>query len=469
MKNIKTISALLLALLFIVSCQKDEYSMGETLSPSEIDFEVIQDYDTDAGGNTVILKFNTPGATPVWNYGTGKSTRAVDTVQYAFQGDYTINLQAITRGGVVDLDPVTVEVTDDNLNYVSDPLWEALTGGVGESRTWYLDLDEEGNSKYFLGPLYFYGTDNGWLAGGEAWDGGDTGCYGEDCWTWAPEYSSNTWLMPTGDYGSITFDLQGGPNVSANHLMLPELGEQNGTFFLDRNEHTLSLNDVEILHSANNDDCVNDWTETRILSLTEDAMQLGVFRRADCDGEALLTYNFISEDYVEDYVPETEEAGVDEGFEPEFEEGELLEMLTGGKASGRVWELDAEGNPVDWLASGIGWTENADSSRDWGWNADWDAVAADSWIRFDQWNGLNYTRYQNGEETTGTFSIDEETNEITLEENTLIGVEGNWMAPTTNTIKVVKATENYLDDGIWFGTNYNEETDEWLVFHYKPI
>ncbi|MDT0689717.1 hypothetical protein RM549_07960 [Salegentibacter sp. F188] len=470
MKNLKIWFAFFLAGVFLTSCQPEDYSMGEKLDPSEIDYEIIQDYDIDAGGNTVILKFNTPGATPVWNYGTGKSSRVVDTVRFAFQGDYEIDLNVITAGGVVDLDPVTISVTEDNLSYVDDPLWTKLTGGNGESKTWVLDLDEEGTSIHFVGPLYFYGTDNGWLEGGGEWDGGATGCYeeGGDCWNWSPEWSGNTWLMPAGDYGSMTFSLEGGPYVTVNHNMLPSLGEQSGTFFLDKDAHMINLNnDVEILHSVNNDECVNDWSNVRVMSLTEDTMQLGVLRRDDCDGAALLVYNFVSEEFKENYVPEEVEPTIDEGFDPEFESGELLQMLTGGPSSGRIWELDAEGNPVDWIASGIGWTENADSSRDWGWNAGWDEAAADSWIRFDQWGGMNYTRYQNGMETSGTFSINEETNEITLVNNTLIqGPEGHWMNPTTHVIKVIKAYDDFQSRGIWFGTSYNADSDEWLAFHY---
>ena len=464
MKKIKIFFGFfLMTTLLLTSCQKDEYELGDTIDPSEIEFEVVQDYDIDPGGNTVILRFNTDRATPVWNYGTGRSTRAIDTIRYAFQGDYTIDLDVVTPGGVVDMEPVTVTVTEDNLAYVNDPLWTNLTGGVGESKTWYLDLDENAESIYFNGPLYFYGTDNGWL------EGGADGCYeeGGDCWNWQPEYASNTWLMPAGDYGSITFSLEGGPYVTANHLMLPALGEQEGTFFLDKDAHTISLTDVELLHSQNNDACVDNWGNIRVFSLTENTMQLGVLRRDDCDGAAMLVYNFISEEYKENYVPVEEEPTIDEGFDPEFEPGELLQMLTGGPSSGRYWELDASGNPVDWLASGIGWTESADSSRDWGWNADWDAMAENSWIRFDQWGGQNYTKYQDGVETSGTFTINEETNEITLEEGmSLLGVEGNWMSPATNVIKVVKAYDDFASRGIWFGTSYNADTDEWLTFHY---
>lgn len=465
MKNMKIIIALFLTpLMFLTSCQKDEYELGEKLDPSQIEFEVVQDYEVDPGGNTVILKFNTDKATPVWNYGTGRSTQAIDTVRYAFEGDYTIGLDVITAGGVLNMEPVTISVTENNVSYVNDPLWTALTGGVGESKTWLLDLDENGNSIHFAGPLYFYGTDNGWL------EGGDNGCYGDDCWTYQPEWSGNTWVMPSGDYGSITFSLEGGPYVTANHLMLPALGEQSGTFFLDKNNHTLSLTDVQLLHSVNNDACVNDWGDIRIFSLTENTMQLGVLRRDDCDGAAFLVYNFISKEYAENYVPIEEEPTIDEGFDPTFEPGELLEMLTGGPSSGRIWELDADGNPVDWIKAGIGWTVDASSSMDWGWNDTWAAAVENSWIRFDQWGGMNYTRYQNGEETSGTFSINEETNEIILGNNTLLqGPEGNWMNPTTNSIKVIKAFDDFGSKGIWFGTSYDAATDEWLAFHYELL
>ncbi|MDT0685407.1 hypothetical protein [Autumnicola psychrophila] len=470
MKNLKLWFGFFLVGLLLSSCQSEEYSMGDKLDPSEIDFEVIQDYDIDAGGNTVILKFNTPGATPVWNYGTGKSSRAVDTVRFAFQGDYEINLDVITAGGVVDVDPVTISVTEDNLSYVEDPLWTKLTGGNGQSKTWLLDLDEEGTSTYFGGPLYFYGTNNGWLEGGSEWDGGATGCYeeGGDCWNWSPEWAGNTWLMPAGDYGSMTFSLEGGPFVTVDHQMAANLGEQSGTFFLDKDNHTLTLTDAGILHNEGVDACAINWGNVHIFSLTDDTMQLGVLRPDGCnnEGPAMLVYNFITEEYKENYVPEVEEPTIDEGFDPEFESGELLQILTGGPSSGRYWQLDANGNPIDWIASGMGWTENADSSRDWGWNSNWDELAANSWIRFDQWGGMNYTRNQNGVQTSGTFSINEENNEIILEAgNTLLGVEGHGLSPSTSTLKVIKAYDD-VSRGIWLGTLYDESKDEWLAFHY---
>ncbi|MEH6405935.1 MAG: hypothetical protein V7767_01515 [Leeuwenhoekiella sp.] len=463
MKNFKIICLLFLfTAIGLTSCQKDEYSLGDKPETSQIDYEVIQDYNVDPGGNTVILKLNSDKVTPIWNYGTGRSNRAIDTIRFAFKGEYTIDLDVVSAGGIVDLDPITISVTEDNLNYVNDPLWTALTGGVGQSKTWLLDLDEEGVSKYFAGPMYFYGTENGWL------EGGDAGCYGDDCWNWSPDWAGNSWLMPAADFGYMTFSLDGGPYVTVDNKTLAS-GEKSGSFYLDKDKHTLSLVNAVMLHNQGNDACVNDWGKITVFSLTDDTMQLGVLRRDDCDGAAMLVYNFISKEYSDNYVPVVEEPSIDEGFDPSFEPGELLTMLTGGPSAGRVWKLDAAGNPIDWIAGGIGWTVDSSSSYNWGWNEAWDAAADDSWIRFDQWGGMNYTRSQNGVESTGTFSINAETNEITLINNTLIQEPGSWMNPTINVIKVIKAYDDYESKGIWFGTSYDDSKDEWFAFHYVVL
>ena len=461
--------SLLTGLLF-TSCQNNDYELGEKLDASDIHFEVIQDFDADAGGNTVILINNTPETVSIWDYGTGRSNRAIDTVRYAFKGEYTIKFSASTAGGVVEMDPVNITVKDDNLNYVSDPLWNALSGGVGKSKTWYLDLDADGVSKYFDGPQYFYGTDNGWLAEGGSWDGGDTGCYAEDgdCWNWNPDWAGNQWLAPAGDYGSITFSLDGGPFVTAEHLMIPSRGTESGTYFLDQNAKTLNLIDVAILHQESNESCVDNWGSIRIFSLTEETMQLGVLRKASCDGAAYLVYNFISKEYSDNWQPEETIPELDEGFDPSFAPGELLNMLTGGAGSGRTWTVDADGNPIDWIAGGNGWTASWESSYDWGWNDSWNAAVHGAWIRFDQFGGtLNYTRYQNNVQTTGTFSINEETNEVTLEGETLLQNPDSELNSTASVITVVKAYgDEFAEKGIWFGTSYDESKDEWFAFHY---
>lgn len=458
MKNFISVSSFstLLFLLVIVSCKKADYSLGELPSASEIDYEVIQDFGVDPGGNTVILKYNSMNSSPVWDYETGKSNRAIDTVRYAFAGTYTISLTAITQGGTLELEPVVIEVTEDNLNYVNDPLWTALSGGVGNSKVWLLDLDQNGVSKYFNGPLYFSGKDLGW----------EYACLGDEalCWWWEADWPGNTWIGDAGDYGTMTFSLDGGPFVTVDHKFTTARGVEMGTYFLDADAKTLTMVDAAPLQNSWADNDVDNWTNFRLISLNEDALQIGAFHASK---DELVIFNFISKSYSDNWVPDDTEPEVDEGFDPTFEPGELLEMLTGGPSSGRVWKLDADGNPVDWLASGIGWTADPNSSWDWGWNQGWIDIASNSWIRFDRFGGtLNYTLNQNGVETTSTFTIDEETNEIILDGNTLIQNPDSWMNPTTNTIKVIKAYDDFEARGIWFGTGYDAVKDEWLVFHY---
>src|SRR5690606_7975648 len=148
MKKLYYIFSFILALMFLLtSCQDDDHELGRMLSKSEINFEVIQDYTVDEGGNTVILRNYTSNIVPMWDYGTGRSNRVEDTVRFPFKGEYTIKFSALTAGGIVEMEPVIIEVTEDNLDYVNDPLWTALTGGVGNSKTWILD-----NGKYGLAP-----------------------------------------------------------------------------------------------------------------------------------------------------------------------------------------------------------------------------------------------------------------------------------------------------------------------------
>ena len=151
-KIFKLFLILLTGIAMFTSCQDDEPVLGERLDKSEVSFDVIQDYTIDGGGNTVILRNNTPGTIPMWDYGTGRSTRAVDTVRFPFQGEYTIKFSVNTAGGIVEMDPVTVVVTEDNLDYVNDPLWTLLTGGVGNEKTWILD---NGRCGLATGPLAY--------------------------------------------------------------------------------------------------------------------------------------------------------------------------------------------------------------------------------------------------------------------------------------------------------------------------
>ncbi len=472
MKNLSSVLTwiVLIGLSGILSCKKSDPQLAAIPSASEVKFDVVQDFSIDEGGNTVILINQTPEAVPMWDYGTGKSTRQQDTVRFAFAGDYIIKFSAATGGGIVSKDPVTITVTKDNLNYVNDPLWTLLAGGVGNEKTWMLDGNEHGDKKFYTSPIYFVGMDN--AMGTKSADGSIvewkqvcSNPDGPNCWTYGPNYTSDTWAAEQRDYGTMTFNLKNGPFMITDHKGVAGYTTESGTYFLDANTLTLTTTGATPLfvsYTPNDVVGLNSW---RILSLTENTMQLAVKNKTKDEYQVL---NYISKTYSDNWTPPAPPpAKPDEGFDPVFAPGELLNTLTGGINAGRFWQLDVDGNPVDWITNGNGWTESKSSSFDWGWNDTWDAAVNNAWIRFDNIGGNNYTRFQNGATTTGTFTINEATNEITLVGNTLLQNTDSWMSPTANVIKVVKAFgEDYRTKGIWFGTAFDAGKNEWLAFHY---
>jgi len=460
----------LIGIFLVASCKKQDHDLGRMLNASEIKFDVIQDLAVDPGGNTVILINNTPETVPMWDYSTGKSTRQTDTVRFAFKGDYVIKYSAMTAGGVVEMPPVTIKVTADNLNYVNDPLWTLLSGGVGNEKTWLFDANENGDKKFFTSPIYFAGMDNAYgtlAADGQSveWSEVCTNPTGPNCWIYRPNYTSDTWAAEKRDYGFMTFSLKGGPFLKTDHKGVAGVGTQSGTYFLDVNTLMLTTTDATPLHVAFTPNDAASMSNWRILSLTENTMQLAVKHKSKNEYQVL---NYISKTYSDNWTPPPPPTPQpDEGFNPVFAPGELLTMLTGGANSGRFWQLDAAGNPVDWIKAGNGWTTSKASSYNWGWNETWDAAATNSWIRFDNIGGQNYTRNQNGVTTTGTFTINEPTNELTLVGNTLIQNPSSWMNPTASVLKVIKAfPTDYKTKGIWLGTGYDATKDEWFAFHY---
>lgn len=89
------------------------------------------------------------------------------------------------------------------------PIVEKLSGSSGKLKTWVLDVDAQGKTTYFVGPLalLFYGTDDTW----EQVTEGKANFSGADSWNWQADWAGNgSWLFSsTGamDYGSMTFDL----------------------------------------------------------------------------------------------------------------------------------------------------------------------------------------------------------------------------------------------------------------------
>jgi hypothetical protein len=459
MKNIKILLSMLLASLCLISaCQDDEYELGRMLDKSEIHFRVEQDLTTDPGGNTVILINETPETVPMWNYGTGRSNRQVDTVRFAFKGEYEIRFSALTAGGIVEMDPVTIQVTEDNLMYVDDPLWTLLTGGVGEEKTWLLDLDAEGNTKYFDSPLYFSGNGIGWE--------GECVVEGGECWIWEAVWKDNQWIAEAGDFGTMTFSLEGGPFVTVDHKLTTGRGTESGTYFLDADNRTLSLTDVVPLQNSWADNDVAAWSKGKIISMTEHSMQLAYEHNAK---EEFVILNYISQEYSDNWVAEPE--GPEE--DPNFDHGNQGELLAVDRTTTKTWKLDLE-VPFNWTdLSGEflnDWNSRSDYP-DWaGYN---DAAVEnidEASISFSE-DGTVVVTQDDGTTEQGTYSIDEATNMITFTGIVPHIPIAGWVTATTseeNQWKIVRVERNDMDQvtGIWFGAR-DPEKAEYMVFHFK--
>ena len=194
-KNFKLYAALLGFILALAACQPKEFNLGTMISKNDLKYSITQDANDP---NTVILESQTPGMTPLWVTPAGRSTKIKDTVKIAFPGDYQFVYGVESAGGFVQADTMVITITTTNLSYVDNPLWNMLTGGVGESKTWILD-----NGKYGMapGPLSYA-------------DPSVTQEWGNYTPNWEPD--GNTTGATAEDYAAtMTFDLIGGPHLTS--------------------------------------------------------------------------------------------------------------------------------------------------------------------------------------------------------------------------------------------------------------
>lgn len=316
----------LVGLVFTSSCKKDE---GEE---EKVKFSVTQE---PAGANQVILKNETTGASCLWEWYMGTSTTPMGssnddevTVNFAFAGDYTIKITVSLAEGA-ESRTETITVDSDDATLFSDPMWTYLTGGVGEEKTWVLDVE----AKFFPGPLSFMGT---------SWDFVAKENDGDDAWLWDADlgftfeltgdagweqYKNLRMELPGDDgYGTMTFDLMGGYNYTADKK---KEDAESGSYVLNIAEAKLTINGATILrsykpHSAVKDDpacegdaCavhevdgivgISNWSDYMIYDLNEDSLRLAVLRDQDVqdEGACWLIYNFVEKTTYDNFVPET--------------------------------------------------------------------------------------------------------------------------------------------------------------------
>ena len=458
MKNTKLLIAsfLMLAVLFFVpSCSPDSYSLDGQMDKSDINFEITQDLAADPGGNTVIMKNITPGVILNWDYVTGKSNEVNQTVKYAFKGDYTIKITAVTGGGLVELDPVTITVAEDNLSYVNDPLWTALSGGVGKTKAWVMD-----NGKYGIGM--------GALSYGDPSKPIEWGNFTPN---WEPEGNPPGSTDADMNWGSyMTFSLDGGPFMKVYNASGVE--QQSGAYFLDAGAHTLSTSGVTILRPTNYIPNASNWdANLKVLELTKDRLRIAVFR-TNGEGPWWYVWNFVSKEYADSYVPQD----VPDPNPPIDLNGSTVgDLVSVSTSTSKTWVLSAD-SPFDWtdLQGNLlnGWKTAADyEAAGWtGYLASDKSTVIKNKITFDN-NGTVKTVNSDGVETSGTYKTSTDgTNMITFEGiSPSFKIGSSWATVSTtaqNQWKIIKTavTGSTVTD-MWFGKR-DEVKKEYMVFHF---
>ncbi|HNX89204.1 MAG TPA: hypothetical protein PKH58_08985 [Paludibacteraceae bacterium] len=470
-KIVKLFSILSLAAIMFASCSPEEFSLGKTnVTPEDLVEGIAFKIEHDAANpNIVYLKsLMGPTYTPLWNHPQGRSQEQTVTLNIPFAGTYNVQFGVETRGGIVYGDTVTFKVDNMFAGFISDPLWTKLSGGAGNEKTWYLDLDANSVSRYFLGPLYFYGTYDGW----DQVTNGIKAPEGADSWNWNPDYKGNSWLMNAADFGSMTFNLKSGANLIVNHKTISSRGTQTGTYMIDVEKHTLKTQDAAILHDSNRDGVVVNWGDVKIMSLTDNTMQLAVLRDPTLSGEGacLLVYNFISKDYYDNWVPPV----VTEP-EPQLPTGWQTDISQTVSKSIK-WVLSPE-TPFNWA--------NLDGSL---MNTDW--TSADkyaSWTGFNAAAAAGYAKFSltlNSEEHTATYVAPDGTSTkggYMLDDKgvyTFEGIKpnfvisGGWVTLSTTDANQWRITKIEKDptgavSGMWVGKR-DPEKAEYMVYHLIP-
>ncbi|WNH09514.1 hypothetical protein [Thalassobellus suaedae] len=252
--------------------------------------------------------------------------------------------------------------------------------------------------------------------------------------------------------------------------MIPSYGEESGTFFLDIDSKTLTTSDATILHTNENDACVDNWRGMKVFSITENSLQLGVLRKDSCDGAATLVFNFISKDYSDNWVAEDLP---DPNPAIDLNGGTVDDLLSVTSTTSKTWSLSPD-TPFNWTDLNGTFLNDWNSVEDY---PDWAAYTPDDQvavvnnkITFND-DGTVTTIDSNGNEAAGTYITSTDgTNVITFTDITPVFPVGSSLDKVSTTAnnewKIIKTglTGTTVTD-VWFGKR-DEVKSEYMVFHF---
>ena len=484
MNNIlKLFSLLAIVAMMFTSCSPEDFSLGaKDVKTGDLVEGIAYKIEHDATNPNIVYLTSLMGNkyTPLWSHPQGRSQEQKVTLKMPFAGTYEVQFGVETAGGPVYGEKTTFTVDNMYAEFVSDEMWTLISGGAGQEKTWYLDLDAVGTSRFFKAPIYFftktYTWDNLHYATGESYIDGYTNenfvwdptkaitpnlTDGAATWYWEADYAGNSWMCDKADFGTMTFNLKGGANLIADQDAYG-LGKSTGTYMLNTEKHSITFSGAYPLHDTSRDADMKSATEFRVLYLTKDAMQIIV----DPTG---VVYNYISKDYKDNWVP-----GEVVEPEPTLPDGWQTDISQTVTRSVK-WVLSPE-TPFNWA--------NLDGSL---MNAGW--TSAD---KYDSWTGFNASvasSYENfsltldsedksatyvgidGATTEGTYTLDDKGyyTFTGISPNFVIGTSVTLKTSDTNQWRITKIEKDASGSiaGMWVGVR-DAVKPEYMVYHLIP-
>lgn len=217
--------------------------------------------------------------------------------------------------------------------------------------TWEFDLKPDESHYKFVGPVFFYGKDASWASytNNQPVVGETTG--------WDADYASiKSWAItdPSHCNGTMTFykDEDGNDKVKVHQVQADgSYKDSEGTFTVDGKNKTITmtidpLNAVEYIGGITR----TDETKIKVMSLSDEALQLGVIRFSD--GQ-LMIYNYVTSDVKNGYVAKLTAWGdggnwdgattVVSGGSKAVGQYTVKLETTEARTNGKVYVLDLEG------------------------------------------------------------------------------------------------------------------------------
>lgn len=255
MKNIFKITGGIIAVasLLLIGCEPqefDDHDLGPLPKEQELEFSINE---TD---NPNVIEFKDESSRPgvaLWDLGNGNSAKGQSvTAEYPSQGSYEVEMTLVTDGGHLDISE-TIEIEQDDYSLVP-PMLAALV------------RDSDGKSWEFAGTP---GDDGLWYFMSPPNDPA------QHMTVW---WNAGGWneVLPIDMEGKMHFDIVGGSNYT--YYSGPDAEPEEGSFVLDTNDSTLTVNDAPILGHMSDEEVQtgSEDGEYHVMSLTEDELVLYV-------------------------------------------------------------------------------------------------------------------------------------------------------------------------------------------------